>query len=75
MGEAISTTWKPGFSGMPTTSKGRGSLLAALGSSSVWVWLWPSSSDSMRVCTQCLSSLMTGGSTFTSRAARLRSTL
>jgi hypothetical protein len=49
--EAISTTWKPGASGMPTTSNGRGSLLAGLGRSSVLTPPLPASSDSMRDCT------------------------
>jgi hypothetical protein len=41
IGEAISTTWKPADKGMPTTSKGRRSLFAGLGRSSVFTPAWP----------------------------------
>ncbi len=50
--DSISTTWKPGSaSGMPTTSKGRGSPPASCGSSMRRACASPASSDTSRVAT------------------------
>ena len=43
--------WKPVDSGIPTTSNGRGSLLAGLGRSSDFTSGWPCNSETMRDCT------------------------
>jgi hypothetical protein len=77
IGEAISTTWKPGASGIPTTSKGRGSLLAGLGRSSVFTPGCPASSETMRDCTwsRSLASSARGSGPLTSAAAWLRGTV
>ena len=76
LGEAISSTWKPGVSGMPTTSKGRGSPASARGKLKRRAGANPCSKDKVRVSTQCLLPSPTGGGTGVRDSARasLRST-
>ena len=61
-GEAISSTWKPGCSGMPTTSNGRGSPPSGLGSSVALAPPAEASSETMRDCTMSWGMPVSGSS-------------